>query len=43
MRYLGALGPTARLRLYHEVSVATADEQFFEYVDCAPGTGLLAT
>ena len=43
MRYLGSLGPAARLRLYHEVSVATADEQYFEYVDCAPGTGLTAT
>ncbi|MCO1657972.1 phenylacetaldoxime dehydratase family protein [Pseudonocardia humida] len=41
MKYLMAMGPAARLRLYHEVSVATADEQCFEYVDCVPGTGLM--
>lgn len=40
MRYLTTTGPSARLRLYHEVSVAGADEQYFEYVDCRPGTGL---
>ncbi len=40
MRYLTTTGPGARLRLYHEVSVATADEQYFEYVDCREGTGL---
>ena len=42
MRYLMALGPAARLRLYHEVSVASADEQSFTYVDCVPGTGLFS-
>ncbi|WP_073255059.1 phenylacetaldoxime dehydratase family protein [Cryptosporangium aurantiacum] len=42
MKYLTTVGPAARVRLYHEVSVATADEQYFEYVDCRPGTGLLA-
>ena len=41
MKYLSTSGPAARLRLYHEVSVVTADEQYFEYVDCRPGTGLL--
>jgi aldoxime dehydratase len=41
MRYLSTLGPTARLRLYHEVSVVPDGEAFFEYVDCRPGTGLL--
>jgi aldoxime dehydratase len=30
------------LRLYHEVTVAAADEQFFEYLNCHPGTGMLA-
>jgi aldoxime dehydratase len=40
MRYLMTLGPAARLRLYHEVSVVSADEQSFTYVDCVPGTGL---
>ncbi|GAA4751942.1 phenylacetaldoxime dehydratase family protein [Modestobacter marinus] len=41
MKYLGTLGPAARLRLYHEVTVASADQQRFEYLDCHPGTGLL--
>lgn len=41
MRYLTSLGPAARLRLYHEVVVARAEEQFFEYVNCHDGTGLL--
>ena len=41
MRYLSTLGPAARLRLYHEVSVVTEGEAFFEYVDCRPGSGLL--
>jgi len=40
MKYLTTMGPAARLRLYHEVSVAGADEQYFEYVDCRDGTGL---
>ncbi|QYN36837.1 phenylacetaldoxime dehydratase family protein [Pseudonocardia sp. DSM 110487] len=43
MRYLSALGPAARLRLYHEVSVVAEGDAFFEYVDCMPGTGLLGT
>lgn len=33
MKYLMTMGPAARLRLYHEVSVAGVDEQYFEYVD----------
>ena len=41
MKYLSALGPAARLRLYHEVTVAQADEQFFEYLNCHPRTGML--
>lgn len=41
MRYLGKLGPAARLRLYHEVTVAAASEQSFEYLDCHDRTGLL--
>lgn len=41
MKYLGTLGPAAKLRLYHEVTVAAADEQFFEYFNCHPGTGML--
>lgn len=42
MKYLSTLGPAARLRLYHEVTVAAADEQFFEYADCHSRTGMLA-
>lgn len=41
MRYLTAMGSNARLRLYHEVTVASADEQYFEYLGCHPRTGLL--
>jgi aldoxime dehydratase len=42
MKYLSTLGPNAKLRLYHEVTVAAADEQFFEYLNCHPRTGMLA-
>jgi len=42
MKYLSSLGPAAKLRLYHEVTVAAADEQFFEYLGCHPETGMLA-
>ncbi|MBV9565590.1 MAG: phenylacetaldoxime dehydratase family protein [Bradyrhizobium sp.] len=42
MKYLSTLGPAARLRLYHEVTVAAAEEQFFEYLNCHPKTGMLA-
>jgi len=31
MKYLGTMGPAAKLKLYHEVTVAAADEQYFEY------------
>ena len=41
MRYLMKLGPAAKLRLYHEVTVARADEQFFEYFQCHDRTGML--
>jgi aldoxime dehydratase len=43
MKYLSTLGPAAKLRLYHEVTVARAADQFFEYLDCHPGTGMLKT
>ena len=42
MKYLSTLGPSAKLRLYHEVTVAAADEQFFEYQGCHSRTGMLA-
>ena len=41
MKYLSSLGPKARLRLYHEVTVAAAEEQYFEYLGCHPNTGML--
>jgi aldoxime dehydratase len=41
MKYLSTLGPAAKLKLYHEVTVARADEQFFEYLNCHPRTGML--
>lgn len=43
LRYLSTMGPAASLRLYHEVTVAAADEQFFEYNGCHERTGLLRT
>jgi aldoxime dehydratase len=41
MKYLSTLGPAAKLKLYHEVTVARADEQLFEYLGCHERTGLL--
>lgn len=41
MKYLSTMGPAAKLRLYHEVTVAAAHEQFFEYRNCHPRTGML--
>ncbi len=41
MKYLSTLGPAAKLRLYHEVTVARADEQYFEYLNCHAQTGML--
>lgn len=34
-------GPGAGLRRYHEITVASAAEQFFEYFNCHDDTGLL--
>ena len=41
MKYLSTIGPAAKLRLYHEVTVARAADQFFEYLNCHPRTGML--
>jgi len=41
MKYLSTLGPAAKLKLYHEVTVARADEQFFEYLNCHDRSGML--
>jgi aldoxime dehydratase len=43
LKYLAALGPAAKLKLYHEVTVAAQDEQYFEYFNCHPATGMLRT
>jgi len=41
LKYLGTMGASANLRLYHEVTVAAADQQRFEYLDCHGSTGLV--
>ncbi|WP_038210057.1 phenylacetaldoxime dehydratase family protein [Xenophilus azovorans] len=41
MRYVQALNLDLKLRLYHEVAVLGPDEQFYEYVNCHPRTGLM--
>ena len=41
MKHLTRLGPAAKLRLFHEVSVVAADEQHYEYSNCHRRTGLL--
>lgn len=38
----GALQFQLDLRLYHEVCVLRPEQQFLEYINCHPGTGLLA-
>jgi aldoxime dehydratase len=37
---LSTLGPAAQLKLYHEVTVARADDQLFEYLNCHGRTGM---
>jgi aldoxime dehydratase len=39
--YVQKLNFNVELRLYHEVSVVSADGQYFEYINCHPDTGLL--
>jgi aldoxime dehydratase len=41
MRIVQQLDFNLKLRLYHEVTVARADEQFYEYLNCHPRTGML--
>ncbi|WP_290873942.1 phenylacetaldoxime dehydratase family protein [Aquabacterium sp.] len=43
MAYLGSLGPSAQLKLFHEVTVTEARQQQFSYRHCHPRTGLLQT
>jgi aldoxime dehydratase len=40
MKYLSTLGPAAKLKLYHEVTVARVDDQLFEYLNCHARTGM---
>lgn len=42
MGMLQAIAAPPSLRLYHEVSVLQAGDVHFEYLNCHPGTGLLA-
>ena len=42
MNYVQTLNFQIQLRLYHEVAVIPASAQFFEYVNCHPGSGLLS-
>lgn len=41
MDFLRDDGPAAQLKLYHEVTVASADQQFFVYLNCHDSTGML--
>lgn len=41
MKYLSTMGPAAKLRLYHEVTVVQAAQQQFTYLGCHDRTGLL--
>lgn len=41
MRYVQTLNFQIQLRLYHEIAVIPAQAQFFEYLNCHPGSGLL--
>jgi aldoxime dehydratase len=41
MKYLHTMGAEAKVRLYHEVSIASTAQQYFEYYNCHPQTGML--
>ncbi|KAG6003032.1 hypothetical protein E4U21_002420 [Claviceps maximensis] len=41
MRHAKRFGDDRGLRTWHEVSVLKAGEATFEYIHCAPGTGVL--
>ena len=41
IKYLSKAGADAQLKLYHEVTVAAASEQYFEYCNCHSKTGIL--
>jgi aldoxime dehydratase len=41
MNYLSTMGPAAKLRLYHEITIVDAEQSEFEYLGCHPETGML--
>lgn len=41
LKYVKKLDMNITLRLYHEVFVLKPEQQYFEYVGCHPGTGML--
>jgi len=41
MKYLKRMGTDGQLKLYHEVAVIEARDQFYEYSNCHPQTGML--
>ena len=43
LQYAAELQNNVTLRLFHEVVVLRPEQQFFEYVGCHPGTGLLGS
>ncbi|PLB48727.1 phenylacetaldoxime dehydratase [Aspergillus steynii IBT 23096] len=43
MKYAKEMGEEMAVRFYHEVLVLTPEQQFFEYVSCWPGTGMLTS
>jgi hypothetical protein len=43
IQYAAELQNNVQLRLFHEVMVLQPEQQFFEYVGCHPGTGMLAS
>ncbi|RYO96521.1 hypothetical protein DL766_010247 [Monosporascus sp. MC13-8B] len=42
-RYAKKLNNNVTLRVFHEVLVLEPEQQFFEYISCHPGTGMLVT
>jgi hypothetical protein len=43
IQYAAELQNNVQLKLFHEVMVLQPEQQFFEYVGCHPGTGMLAS
>ncbi|MCR8721986.1 phenylacetaldoxime dehydratase family protein, partial [Pseudomonas syringae] len=41
-QYVQTLNFQVQLRLYHEIAVIPSDAQYFEYLNCHPGSGLLS-